>query len=149
MARSTRQSKILEIIKNNEIETQDELVNALRAENFEITQATISRDIKELGLIKIMSDNKKYKYAYVDSSEQQMSTKYFGIFRESIISIKPINNLVIVKTLKGVSSAISSMIDKMGIKQVVGSVYGDETVMAICEDNTSAHIAYEKLSEQL
>ena len=149
MARSTRQSKILEIIKNNEIETQDELVNALRAENFEITQATISRDIKELGLIKIMSENKKYKYAYVDSSEQQMSTKYFGIFRESIISIKPINNLVVVKTLKGVSSAISSMIDKMGIKQVVGSVYGDETVMAICEDNSSAQIAFEKLSEQL
>lgn len=149
MARSARQSKILELISTKEIETQDELARELRNANFEITQATISRDIKELGLIKIMSENKKYKYAYVDSSEQQMSTKYFGIFRESIISIKPINNLVVVKTLKGVSSAISSMIDKMGIKQVVGSVYGDETVMAICEDNSSAQIAFEKLSEQL
>lgn len=149
MARSTRQSKILEIIQNYEIETQDELVNALRAQNFDITQATISRDIKELGLIKIMTDSKKYKYAYVDSSEQQMSTKYVGIFKESIISIKPVNNLVVIKTLKGVSSVISGLVDKMAIKQVLGSVYGDETVMVICEDNEQAEITYERLMESL
>ncbi len=149
MARSTRQSKILEIIQNYEIETQDELVNALRAQNFDITQATISRDIKELGLIKIMTENKKYKYAYVDSTEQQMSTKYVGIFKEGIISIKPVNNLVVVKTLKGVSSIISGLIDKMGIKQVLGCVYGDETVMVICEDNEQAQLTYERLMESI
>ena len=149
MARTARQSKILEIIKNQEIETQDELVNALRALNFEITQATISRDIKELGLIKIMSDSKKYKYAYVDSSEQQMSTKYLEIFKESIISIKPILNQVILKTLKGVSSAISSLIDKMGIKQIIGSVYGDETVMVICENSEEANYVCDKLLEMI
>lgn len=149
MARTARQNKILEIIKNQEIETQDELVNALRALNFDITQATISRDIKELGLIKIMSDSKKYKYAYVDSSEQQMSTKYLGIFKESIISIKPILNQVIIKTLKGVSSAISSLIDKMGIKQVLGSVYGDETVLVICENSDDANFVSEKIGEMI
>lgn len=149
MARTARQNKILEIIKNQEIETQDELVNALRALNFEITQATISRDIKELGLIKIMSDSKKYKYAYVDSTEQQMSTKYLGIFRESIISIKPVLNQVILKTLKGVSSAISNLIDKMGIKQIIGSVYGDETVMVLCESQDDANFVSDKLSEMI
>ncbi len=149
MARTARQNKILEIIKSQEIETQDELVNALRALNFDITQATISRDIKELGLIKIMSDSKKYKYAYVDSSEQQMSTKYLGIFKESIISIKPILNQVIIKTLKGVSSAISSLIDKMGIKQVLGSVYGDETVLVICENGDDANFVSEKIGEMI
>lgn len=149
MARSNRQSKILEIIQQNEIETQDELVNALRALNFDITQATISRDIKELGLIKIMSENKKYKYAYVDSSEQQMSSKYTGIFKESVISIKPVNNLVVLKTLKGLSSAISSMIDKMALKQVLGSVYGDETVMVICDSNQSCIEVYDKLNQSI
>ena len=101
MARSARQSKILEIIQMKEIETQDELVSELRALNFDITQATISRDIKELGVIKILSDSKKYKYAYVDSSEQQVSNKYLGIFKESIISVKAVKNLVVIKTLKG------------------------------------------------
>lgn len=149
MARTARQNKILEIIKNQEIETQDELVSALRALNFEITQATISRDIKELGLIKIMSDSKKYKYAYVDSTEQQMSTKYLGIFKESIISIKPVLNQVILKTLKGVSSAISSLIDKMGVKQIIGSVYGDETVMVLCENQDDANFVSDKLAEMI
>ena len=111
MARSSRQSKILEIISAKEIETQDELVAELRKLNYDITQATISRDIKELGLIKILSDSKKYKYAYVDSSEQQVSNKYLGIFKESIISVKAVKNLVVIKTLKGVSSAVSNCIE--------------------------------------
>ena len=148
MARSTRQSKILEIIQNNEIETQDELVNALRAQNFDITQATISRDIKELGLIKIMSDSKKYKYAYVDSSDQQMSSKYMSLLKETIISIKPVNNLVVIKTLKGVSSAVSGTVDKLGYKEIIGSVFGDETVMIICENNEDALNVSEKIKEQ-
>lgn len=149
MARSNRQSKILEIIQQNEIETQDELVNALRALNFDITQATISRDIKELGLIKIMSENKKYKYAYVDSSEQQMSSKYTGIFKESVISVKSVNNLVVLKTLKGLSSAVSSLIDKMNIKQVMGCVYGDETVMVICESNEATNDVMDRINQSI
>jgi len=147
MARSLRQSKILEIIQQKEIETQDELVNELRILDYDITQATISRDIKELGLIKILSDSKKYKYAYIDSSEQQVSSKFMGIFKESIISIKPINNLIVIQTLKGVSSAVSSFIDKMNLKNILGSVYGESTVMVICADNADCKQVYEKLTD--
>lgn len=149
MARSLRQSKILELISMKEIETQEELVSELRAQNFDITQATISRDIKELGLIKVMSESKKYKYAYIDSSEQQVSNKLTSIFKESIISIKPVNNLVIIKTLKGISSAISGFIDKLQLKSVLGSVYGDETVMIICLDEIEADIVYDKLTQMI
>ena len=138
MARSSRQSKILEIIQSKEIETQDDLVRELRALNYDITQATISRDIKELGLIKIMTDDKRYKYAYVDNSEQQVSGKYMGIYREAIISVKNAQNLVVLKTLKGVASAISSFVDKLGLKNVLGTTYGDETVMVICQTNADA-----------
>lgn len=147
MARSSRQSKILEIIQSKEIETQDDLVKELRSLNYDITQATISRDIKELGLIKIMSDSKKYKYAYVDNSDQQVSGKFMGIYKESIISIKTAQNLVVVKTLKGVSNAISLFVDKLSFKNVLGTTYGDETVMIICPTNSDAIDVCEKLEE--
>jgi len=147
MARSSRQSKILEIIKAKEIETQDDLVRELRALNFDITQATISRDIKELGLIKIMTDDKRYKYAYVDSSEQKVSGKYMGIYKEAIISIKNAQNLVVIKTLKGVANAISSFVDKLSLKNVLGTTYGDETVMVICPNNAEALEVCEKIAD--
>ena len=147
MARSSRQSKILEIIKAKEIETQDDLVRELRALNFDITQATISRDIKELGLIKIMTDDKRYKYAYVDNAEQQVSGKYMGIYKEAIISIKNAQNLVVIKTLKGVAGAISAFVDKLSLKNVLGTTYGDETVMIICPDSAEAVDVCEKISD--
>ncbi|MBE5745868.1 MAG: arginine repressor [Clostridiales bacterium] len=144
MARSLRQSKILEIIANKEIETQDELVQALRNLNYDVTQATVSRDIKELGLIKILSDSKKYKYAYVETNEQQVSNKIVGIYKEVVISVKTAQNLVVVKTLKGFASSISQYIDKMNLDKVMGTVFGDDTVMCITENNMDAEIVYEK-----
>ncbi len=145
MARSLRQNKILEIIAKNEIETQDELVQSLRNLNFDVTQATVSRDIKELGLIKILSDSKKYKYAYVETNEQQISNKIVGIYKEVVISVKIAQNLVVIKTLKGFASGISSYIDKMNIEKLMGTVYGDDTVMCIAENNLDAEIIYNKL----
>ena len=147
MARSSRQSKILEIIRDKEIETQDDLVKALQSLNYDVTQATVSRDIKELGLIKIMTDDKKYKYAYVDSAEQQVSSKFMGIYKEAIISIKVAQNLVVIKTLKGVSNAISSYIDKLALKNVLGTTYGDETVLIICPNNAEAVDVCEKITD--
>ena len=146
MARSSRQSKILEIIQSKEIETQDDLVKELRALNYDITQATISRDIKELGLIKIMTDDKRYKYAYVDNAEQQVSGKYMLIYKEAIISVKTAQNLVVIKTLKGMANAISSYIDKLSIKNVLGTTFGEETVMVICPTNFDANDVCDKIS---
>lgn len=140
MARSVRQSKILELISTREIETQDELVECLRNANFDITQATISRDIKELGLIKILSaETGKYKYSLVDSGEQAISNKYISIFKEAVISIKPAQNLVVLKTIKSMASSICSLIDKLNLDSVMGAVAGDDTVMIILPTNDVAH----------
>lgn len=140
MARSVRQSKILEFISTREIETQDELVECLRNANFDITQATISRDIKELGLIKILSaETGKYKYSLVDSGEQAISNKYISIFKEAVISIKPAQNLVVLKTIKAMASSICSLIDKLNLDSVMGAVAGDDTVMIILPTNDVAH----------
>lgn len=140
MARSVRQSKILELISTREIETQDELVECLRNANFDITQATISRDIKELGLIKILSaETGKYKYSLVDSGEQAISNKYISIFKEAVISIKHAQNLVVLKTIKAMASSICSLIDKLNLDSVMGAVAGDDTVMIILPTNDIAH----------
>ena len=147
MARSARQSKILEIIQTKEIETQDELVAELRRLNFDITQATISRDIKELGLIKILSDSKKYKYAIVSTSAQAISNKNMTIFKECVVSVKNAMNLVVVKVLKGTGGLVSNLIDQLSISQVLGTTYGDDTVMVITNDTEDAFYVKDKVLE--
>jgi transcriptional regulator of arginine metabolism len=139
MARSVRQSKILELISTQEIETQDELVSRLRDANFDITQATISRDIKELGLIKVLSaETGKYKYALVDSGEQAISNKYISIFKEAVISIKVAQNLIVLKTIRSMAGSICGFIDKLNFDGVLGAVAGDDTVMLILPTNDQA-----------
>lgn len=149
MARSARQSKILELISTKEIETQDELARELRNAKFDITQATISRDIKELGLTKILSSSGKYKYCIVGAGEHFVSNKYIAIFKEAVISIKPAINLVVVKTMKGMAQAIISFIDKLNISELMGSVGGDDTVMLIFPTNQLASDAISTLNNLL
>ena len=150
MTRPARQSKILDIIKQKEIETQEELAQELRKSNFDTTQATISRDIKELGLIKVMTASKKYKYASVDSSTiintiTTSTSKYINVLKELIINIEVINNTIICKTLKDMSTAVCSIIDKLNIDLIIGTVFGIDTVLIICRTNGDADSTYNKL----
>ncbi len=138
MARSGRQSKILEIISIKEVETQDELARELKNAGFEITQATISRDIKELALTKILSSSGKYKYAILESGEQVLSNKYINIFRESTITVKSASNLVVIKTLKGFAASVASFIERFNFNDLMGVVNGDDTVMLIFPNVSSA-----------
>lgn len=138
MARSSRQSKILELISTKEIETQDELARELRNANFEITQATISRDIKELGLTKILSSSGKYKYAILGGEQQAVSSKYISIFKESVISVRSALNLVVVKTIKGMGSSVCSFIDKLNLTELMGATCGDDTVLLVFPSTTFA-----------
>ena len=149
MARSARQSKILEIISTKEIETQDELARELKNADFEITQATISRDIKELGLTKILSSTGKYKYTFVGSEEQAISNKYITIFKEAVISAKAALNLVVLKTVKGMGAGVCSFVDKLNLTDLMGAVYGDDTVMLIFPTTTTASSSVVTLSDLL
>lgn len=147
MARSSRQSKILELISTKEIETQEELARELKNANFEITQATISRDIKELGLTKILSSTGKYKYAILGSEQQVVSNKYITIFKECVISAKPALNLVVVKTIKGMGVSVCSFIDKLNLTELMGATYGDDTVLLVFPSTTFASEAVVTLNE--
>ena len=150
MARTLRQSKILELITKQEIETQEDLSNALKNAGLIVTQATISRDIKELGLIKIQSETtKKYKYAVRDSGEKIINNRYSNIFKESVVRICTASNLVVIKTIKGMASGISSFVDSFNFDNVLGCVYGEDTVMVIVASEAFTKDVQTKLNELL
>ena len=147
MARTTRQSKILDLIKNNEIDTQEELVTKLKSEDFNVTQATISRDIKELGLTKILTESGKYKYIHVEGGSSKISNKIINVFKESVISIESANNLMVIKTLAGSANAASILIDKLGMNEILGTIAGDDTLLIIAKETENVKTIKERIAE--
>lgn len=147
MARTSRQAKIIELINKNEIDTQDELVGALKDAGFLVTQATISRDIKDLGLFKVAGEQKKYRYAIVEGDGRGYAGKINTIFKESVLSVVAVCNQVVVRTLRGVASIIAAVIDKQSIPNVLGIVNGEDTVLLIAADAREAAGIVERFKE--
>lgn len=135
-----RQAKILELIDRFEIETQEDLTDHLRALGYTTTQATVSRDIKELRLIKTMSEQTgKYKYAAAAAgAADSFTTRLRNIFRECVTDIQAAQNMVVIKTLPGLGQAAAMAIDAMRAPEVIGTLGGDDTVFAVMKDNESA-----------
>lgn len=136
--KSTRHSAILEIIESRNIETQEELAEALRDQGILVTQATVSRDIKELHLIKVLSETGGYKYATLDKAEQGMNERFIRMFSESVLSAVSANNLVIIKTLAGSAHVAAEAVDSLKWSEVVGTIAGDNTILVICRTNEEA-----------
>ena len=149
MLKSARHAKILEIIKEKEIETQEELCAELNALNYVVTQATISRDIRDLRLLKVAGSEKKYRYAYINEGDYEVSQKMRGLFRECVLSVQAAQNLVVVKTLSGNGANAGTVVDKINHEDIVGSVAGDDTLLVVCVDNQAANRVVEKINEFL
>ena len=147
MLRSARHAKILEIISRKEIETQEELCAELNAMNLVVTQATISRDIRDLHLFKVAGVDKKYKYAYIRDGESEISPKMKGLFRDCVLSVKVAKNLVVIKTLSGNGANAGTVVDKLNYEGVVGSVAGDDTLLIVCDSDESAVSFTKKINE--
>lgn len=137
MARSDRHFKIIDIISKYDVNTQEELARLLREEGFNVTQATVSRDIKDLGLIKTMTDDKKYKYSYVRPEQSQVSGMMMNIFKETVISIESAQNIIVVKCISAGANASAAMIDNLNIPDIIGTVAGDDTIIIVVS-STSA-----------
>ena len=137
--KSQRQAKILEIIANKNIETQEQLLAELQAEGFRGTQATISRDIKELRIVKELTSLGNYRYT-VSSNDLggSFSTRLNTIFRECVISFDYAQNIIVVRTMPGLASAAASAIDAMNLHAIVGTLAGDDTVMIVMRDTNAA-----------
>lgn len=147
MARLDRQKIIKDIVANMEIETQFDLTTALKNRDFEVTQATISRDIKEIGLIKILSKDKT-KYCYSLPQDDKF-TKLQNLFQHSVIGISSAENLIVIKTIPGSANSACTFIDKFGLDEIVGSVAGDDTIIVVIKDKKSTKFVMDKFNEML
>lgn len=146
MLRSARHAKILEIISHKEIETQEELCAELNQLNYVVTQATISRDIRDLHLFKVAGVEKKYRYAYINDGDPEISPKMKNLFRDCVVGVKAAQNLVVVKTLTGNGGNAGAIVDKLNYEEIVGSVAGDDTLLIVCMDNEGADSVVGKLT---
>ena len=137
--KSQRQAKILEIIATTNVETQEQLLAALQAEGFRGTQATISRDIKELRIVKELTNLGTYRYTTsANEVTGSFSARLNPIFRECLIGFDYAQNIIVIRTLPGLASAAGSAIDAMNLSIVVGSLAGDDTVMVVMRDSNAA-----------
>lgn len=144
-----RHSKIFEIIESNIIETQEELAEQLKKSGFDITQATVSRDIKELRLIKVLAENGRYKYAVINTQDVSITGRLRTIFTESVKHIDYSINIIVIKTLPGMAQAAASAIDAMNRTEIIGSIAGDDTVMVITRNEKSSKELVDKFRKML
>lgn len=132
MTKGQRHIKIREIITNREIETQDELVEALKAAGYNVTQATVSRDIKELHLVKVPMHDGRYKYSLPADNRFNPLQKLKRTLIDSFINIDYADNLVVLKTLPGNANAVAALIDNLDWEEIMGTISGDDTILIIC-----------------
>ncbi|MCH5148970.1 MAG: arginine repressor [Clostridiales bacterium] len=149
MRRSLRQQKILEIISGKEIDTQEELCDELIKANFNVTQATISRDIKDLKLYKVAGTKKKYKYASFDNYVDSVTNRMTNLFKGCVLSIKYANNLILVKTMRGNGSTVGVFVDSLQISEIIGSVAGDDTLLIVVDSNENVQHVVDLLKDYL
>ena len=148
MQRAKRQQKILEIIANKEIDTQEELCDELNKSNFRVTQATISRDVKELKLYKVAGVQKKYRNASLDVDDG-VNNRMTSLYKGCVLSINSANNLILVKTMRGNGSTVGVFVDSLKINEIIGSVAGDDTLLIVVDSNEHTPVVVTLLQEYL
>lgn len=143
--KTNRQSKIIEIIQKNEVETQDELSALLEKDGFRVTQATVSRDIRELKLTKIPTAGGRQKYAVITDAPENLSKKYERVLREGFLSMDMAQNILVIKTVSGMASAVCAAIDAMKMREIVGSIAGDDTIMCAIRNVDDTYAVMKKI----
>lgn len=144
MSKKKRLAYILSIISQKDVSTQEELTELLTNQGFNVSQSTVSRDIKELNLIKL-DECGKYKYVQPNSLNNSLSPQLINLFKQIIVSIECANNLIVIRTLSGNASAAGMAIDEMRFPQVLGTVAGDDTVLVIAKTNADAEVVLKSL----
>jgi len=147
--KTARHAMVLDIISKYDIETQDELAEHLRRNGFDVTQATVSRDIKELRLIKVLGENGTYKYATVDKAESGLVDRFMRMFAHSVISITHTGTLVVIKTLSGSANAAAEAIDSLRWPEILGSIAGDNTIFVAVRDEADVPQVVEKFRSMM
>ncbi len=144
---NSRRNAIIDLISTFDISTQEELTEKLVEKGFAVSQATISRDIKELNLIKVEGVNKKPKYTIVEDIGAKLSPQLVNLFKQITVSIESANNLIVLKTISGNASAAGMVIDAIKFPQIIGTVAGDDTLLIITKTSADAEIVVKGLEQ--
>ena len=136
--KNKRQEKIIEIIESQVVETQEALQEKLRECGFDVTQATVSRDIKELRLTKVATRGDRYKYAVLNSDDPKQAAKFVVIMKETILSVQTAQNMLVIKTFSGMAQAAAAALDNLFGTEVIGTIAGDDTIFAVTASTEDA-----------
>ncbi len=147
--KSNRQNKILALIADHDIETQEQLLDELKACGFQATQATISRDIKQLRIIKELGPNGTYRYQAAGPAEQMFSSRLNNIYQQCVTSAESAQNMIVIKTMPGLASAACSALDKMQLPEIIGTLAGDDTCFIVMKDSASAAALCAEIKSQI
>lgn len=143
----SRQSKIIELINKYDIETQEELADLLMKDGYNVTQATVSRDIRELKLTKVAMDGGKQKYIVLQKTEPGMSEKYARVLKDGFVSMDNAQNIMVVKTVPGMAMAVAAALDALQFSSIVGCIAGDDTIMCAIRSVEETFSVMEKLNK--
>jgi transcriptional regulator of arginine metabolism len=147
--KTERQNKILDLIVKKEIGTQEELLDELNKAGYHVTQATVSRDIREMNLTKVALSDGKLRYVAYRKTEEDLSEKYHRIFRDAFLSMDTAMNILVIRTVSGMAMAVAAALDDMEFPEVVGSIAGDDTVMCAVRSVEDTVVVMRKLEEIL
>ena len=144
-----RSGKIIEIITNNDVETQEELKDLLNKEGYNVTQATVSRDIRQMKLSKQVTEDGRQKYVYSTADSDVMQDKYVSVLRAGFVKMDVAQNIIVIKTVSGMAMALAAAIDAIDMPEIVGCIAGDDTIMMVIKTNEEAIEVMEKFREML
>ena len=147
--KSNRHQKIIELVDNYEIETQEELADRLRQEGFQVTQATVSRDIRSLKLSKVSYGSGRQKYVALKQDDTRLSAKYIRVLKDGFVSMDKAQNILVIKTVSGMAMAVAAAVDAMEMEEIVGSIAGDDTIMAAVRTTEDTQIVMDKILEMM
>ena len=128
--KKNRHSKIIELIENNEVETQEQLADLLKKDGYDVTQATVSRDIRELRLTKVQTGDGRQKYRVMDHNDEELQDKYIKVLQSGFVSMDKAGNMLVLRTVSGMAMAVAAALDNMEIQGLMGCIAGDDTIFA-------------------
>ena len=144
-----RHEVVVDLINKYDIETQEELAAYLKEEGFEVTQATVCRDIRELKLSKIATGNGKQKYIILKNDDSHLGDKYIRVLRDGFVSMNMAQNILVIKTVQGMAMAVAAALDAMKFPEIVGCIAGDDTIMAAIKSTDETKVVIDKINEIL
>lgn len=143
--KNSRHEAIRQLLREQVIQTQEDLVNALREHDFKVTQATVSRDIREMHLVKITGEDGLYRYAEPELGWTDLSDRLIRLLRDCVVSAEAAGQMIVVKTMSGSANTAAEALDSLEMPEIAGSIAGDNTIFLVARDHTSAQAAVERI----